>query len=52
MFFAPFQLGPNVTIGRHATVGAGVRVRESMVLEGAVLKVSKITGTCALYIQG
>ena len=34
------QLGPNVTIGRNVSVGAGVRVRESMVLQGVVLQVS------------
>ena len=37
-----FQLGPNVTIGKHVTVGAGVRVRESMVLEGSVLQVGTV----------
>ncbi len=37
-----FQLGPNVTIGRHVTVGAGARVRESIILQGAVLRVRSL----------
>ena len=28
-----------MTIGRHVTVGEGVRVRESIILEGATLQV-------------
>lgn len=38
-------LGPNVTIGKHAIVGEGVRVRESIVLEGATLQ----DHCCVLY---
>ncbi|XP_062611541.1 mannose-1-phosphate guanyltransferase alpha-A-like isoform X2 [Saccostrea cucullata] len=33
-------LGPNVSVGKHAVIGEGVRVRESIVLEGAVLQVN------------
>jgi mannose-1-phosphate guanylyltransferase len=29
------QIGPNVSIGRNVTVGAGARVRESILLDGA-----------------
>ncbi|CAG5128834.1 unnamed protein product, partial [Candidula unifasciata] len=38
-------LGPNVTIGRDATVAAGARVRETIVLEGALLEAH----CCVLY---
>ena len=38
-----FQLGPNATIGKNAVVGEGVRVRDSVVLEGAVLQVTDRT---------
>ncbi|XP_072031264.1 mannose-1-phosphate guanylyltransferase regulatory subunit alpha-A-like isoform X2 [Amphiura filiformis] len=31
-------LGPNVTVGAGVTIGPGVRVRECMILEGAVLQ--------------
>ena len=34
------QLGPNVSIGKYVNIGEGVRVRESIILEGATLQVS------------
>ena len=34
------QLGPNVTIGKNVVIGPGVRVRESLVLEDALIQVS------------
>ncbi|XP_052079124.1 mannose-1-phosphate guanyltransferase alpha-A-like isoform X4 [Mytilus californianus] len=34
-------LGPNVSIGKYANLGEGVRVRESIVLEGATLQVGE-----------
>lgn len=37
--FLSLQLGPNVSIGKGVTIGGGVRVRESIVLHGAVLQV-------------
>ncbi|XP_052721651.1 mannose-1-phosphate guanyltransferase alpha-A-like isoform X2 [Crassostrea angulata] len=38
-------LGPNVSVGKHAVIGEGARVRESIVLEGAVLQ----DHCCVLY---
>ncbi|ESO01654.1 hypothetical protein HELRODRAFT_185698 [Helobdella robusta] len=38
-------LGPNVTVSKGANVGPGARVRESIILEGAVLK----DHCCILY---
>uniref|UniRef100_A0A673HM24 Mannose-1-phosphate guanyltransferase alpha-B-like n=1 Tax=Sinocyclocheilus rhinocerous TaxID=307959 RepID=A0A673HM24_9TELE len=37
-FFLSIQLGANVSIGKGVTIGGGVRVRESIVLHGAVLQ--------------
>jgi mannose-1-phosphate guanylyltransferase len=36
------KLGPNVAIGPNAIIGKGVRVRDSIVLEGVEIKVVKI----------
>ncbi|VDI54413.1 mannose-1-phosphate guanylyltransferase [Mytilus galloprovincialis] len=33
--------GPNVSIGKYANIGEGVRVRESIVLEGTTLQVAE-----------
>jgi len=33
------QLGPNVTVGKNVVIHAGVRVRESIILDGAVVQV-------------
>lgn len=38
-FFISVQLGPNVSIGKGVTIGGGVRVRESIILHGAMLQV-------------
>ena len=45
-----WQLGPNVTIGKNCVVGEGVRVRESVVLEGAVLQVRAKNITCVFWV--
>jgi hypothetical protein len=37
IFLIYFQLGPNVSIGAGAVIGAGVRIRESIVLSGATI---------------
>jgi len=42
-FYILLQLGPNVTVGKNCVLGEGVRVRESLVLEGAVLQVCMLT---------
>lgn len=42
-FFLSIQLGPNVSIGKGVTIGGGVRVRESIILHGAVLQVKWVT---------
>lgn len=39
VIFLSLQLGPNVTIGAAVVIGPGVRVRESIILEGASLQV-------------
>lgn len=46
-----FQLGPNVSVGSNVVIGAGARVRETILLDGAELKVmsSCITITNALF---
>ena len=36
------QLGPNVTVGRNVVIHEGVRVKESIILEGAVVQVETI----------
>ena len=36
------QLGPNVTIGKNVVIGPGVRVRESLVLEDALIQVGVV----------
>jgi len=41
--FVCLQLGPNVTIGRNVVIHEGVRVRESIILEGAVVQVKTFT---------
>ena len=33
------QLGPNVSVGSNVNIGAGARVRETILLDGAELKV-------------
>jgi len=47
--FLFLQLGPNVSIGKGVTIGGGVRVRESIILHGAVLQV---TVTAHIYNNG
>lgn len=42
LFFLCPQLGPNVSIGKGVTIGGGVRVKESIILHGAVLQVGPI----------
>ena len=37
-----FQLGPNVSVGCNVVIGAGARVRETILLDGAELKVIAI----------
>ena len=39
------QLGPNVTIGAGVVIGKGVRVRNSIILDGVRLKVSNYNNT-------
>lgn len=34
-----FQLGPNVSVASNVVIGAGARVRETILLDGAELKV-------------
>lgn len=41
LFSFCLQLGPNVSIGKGVTIGGGVRVRESIILHGAVLQVGQ-----------
>jgi len=36
------QLGPNVSVGSNVVIGAGARVRETILLDGAELKVTFI----------
>ena len=43
------QLGPNVTIGKNVVIGPGVRVRESLVLEDALIQVSGQCPLCSLF---
>ena len=35
------QLGPNVSVGSNVNIGAGARVRETILLDGAELKVTR-----------
>ena len=37
-----FQLGPNVSVGSNVVIGAGARVRETILLDGAELKVMSV----------
>ena len=46
------QLGPNVSIGKYVNIGEGVRVRESIILEGATLQVSVNIGERESIISG
>lgn len=45
MFLKPLKLGPNVSIGFGVTVGPGVRIRDSIILENTVLQ----NHSCILY---
>ena len=45
-----FQLGPNVSVGSNVVIGAGARVRETILLDGAELKVYFVfMATARLY---
>jgi len=37
--FLCWKLGPNVTVGKNVVIHAGVRARESIILDGAVIQV-------------
>lgn len=40
-----FQLGPNVSVGKNAVIGAGVRIRESIILGNTTIQ----EHSCVLY---
>ena len=47
-----FQLGPNVSVGSNVVISAGARVRETILLDGAELKVYFVFMATARIYRG